>query len=113
MINLSEQELLRGTMAGFFKKPPIVLTTKRLIIGEESINLDDILEVYAQQESIKTKMIVRLKSGDIRECVICPEKKVSALTTFGGTFFDIESESRANSKATVDRWVNLINRYLK
>lgn len=110
---MSEQELLRGKLAGFFNKPPIVLTTKRLIIGEENINLNDILEVYAQQERIKSKMIVRLKNGTIRECEICPEKIVSTLTALSGTLGDMESEMRANSKAITDRWVNLINRSLK
>jgi hypothetical protein len=108
-----EKELLRGKTASVFHKQPIVLTTKHLIIGERSIALDDILEVYAEQGRLDSKMVVRLRNGAIEECKICPEKTVSALTFLGGSLGDQESEMRANYKATTDRWVNLINRLLK
>jgi hypothetical protein len=108
-----EKELLRGKTVGIFNKQPIVLTTKHLIIGERSIELDSILEVYAEQGRLNSKMVVRLKNGATEECAICPEKTVSALTFLGGSIRDQESELRAHSKATTDRWVNLINRLLK
>jgi len=107
-----EKELLRGKTASIFNKQPVVLTNKRLIIGDRSINLGDILEVYAQQDRITSKLIIRLKNGTIEECQIVPEKSVSALTFLGGTLGDQESEMRANYRATTDRWVNLINRCL-
>ena len=115
----NEKELLRGKLTVAFveswffnKQRPIVLTTKRLIIGERSINLSDILEVYQKQERLLSKMVIRLNDGTIEECEIIPEKSVSALTFLGGTIGDQESELRANSKATTDRWVNLTNRAL-
>jgi hypothetical protein len=108
-----EKELLRGKTMSIFNKQPIVLTDKHLIIGERSIELDSILEVYAEQRRLDSKMVVRLKNGETQECRICPEKNVSALTFFGGSIGDTESEMRAHSKATTDRWVNLVNRLLK
>jgi hypothetical protein len=107
-----EKELLRGKTMGF-NKQPVVLTTKHLTIGNRSIELDSVLEVYAEQGRLDSKMIVRLKNGVTEECRICPEKTVSVLTMFGGSMGDQESEMRAHSKATTDRWVNLINRLLK
>ncbi len=47
---------------GVFNKQSIVLTTKRLRIGERSIELDSILEVYADQQRLESKMVVRLKN---------------------------------------------------
>lgn len=109
-----EKELLRGKWrAGFLEKvQPIVLTTKRLIIGDRIFNFNDILEVYAQQERLKSKLMIRLKDGTLWECGIISEKSVSALTFFGGGIGAQESEMRANYRAAVDRWVNLINRCL-
>ena len=115
-----EKELLRGKLAGFFNKKPIVLTTKRLIIGEQneqrSIFLDKILEVYAEQERLVSLLVVRLVDGTTEKFKLVAEKGVSGLTSgvamFSGDMSGMESELRAGSKATVDRWVNLINRVL-
>jgi hypothetical protein len=110
-----EKELLRGKLASFsFRKKPIILTTERIIVGEpeeESVKLDDILEAYAEQDSIASKLILRLKNGDTLEYKIIPEKGMS-LTAIGALDFG-EGEMRAKYKSTCDRWVNLINRYLK
>jgi hypothetical protein len=110
----SEKEILRGKLTGFFNKRPIVLTTKRIIVGEpeeESINLSGILEAYAEQDSIASKLILRLKNGETIEYKICPEEGMSILAL--GAFDLGEGEMRAKYKSTCDRWVNLINRYLK
>jgi hypothetical protein len=111
-IRNDEKELLRGTLTGFFNRDSIVLTNKRLIIGDKSTNFNEILEVYGKQERLTSKLIIRLKDGTTEECEIVPEKSVSALTFLGGDLGSQESEMRTNYKATTDRWVNLINRCL-
>ena len=108
-----EKELLHGRTLGIRNRQPIVLTAKQLIIGNRSIELASVLEVYAEQGRLDSKMIVRLKDGVTEECKIRPEKNISVLTMFGGSMGDQEGEMRAQSKATTDRWVNLINRLLK
>jgi small nuclear ribonucleoprotein (snRNP)-like protein len=104
-----ERELLRGKLAGFLSHPQLVLTTKRLIIGERSINLNEITEAYAEQERLQSKLVIRITNGTTEELVISPEKSVSFLTFLSGSLDAQESEMRAGSKATTDRWVNLIN----
>ena len=71
-----EKELLRGKLTGFLSHPPLVLTTKRLIIGERSINLDQMLEVYSKQERLQSRLVIRLKDGTTEELTISPEKDV-------------------------------------
>jgi hypothetical protein len=108
-----EEEILRGKLQGLFNKRPIVLTTKRLVVGEpeeESINLSDILEAYAEQDSIGSKLVLRLKNRKTIEYKICAEKRPS-ITAIGALDLG-EGELRAKIKSTCDRWVNLINRYL-
>ena len=114
-----EKELLRSKTLGFFNSQPIVLTDKHLVlhvpyVGERSIDLDNILEVYAKQGTFDSKMVMRLKDGTVVECdKIAPETHLSVSTFLGGSITDQGLEMRGNFKATTDRWVNLINRLLK
>lgn len=109
-----EKELLRGKLTGLGHHPPIVLTTKRLLIDDRSIDLTDILEVYSAVKSdfmmTNAKMFVRLKDGDEIEVKMVPENPPSLGSALFG---DAESAMRDAQKATHDRWVNLINRLLK
>ena len=103
-----EKELLRGRITGIFYHPSLVLTNRRLIIGERSINLSEILEVYSKQEKLQSKMIIRLKDGKTEELTISPEKNVSVPASLSGSM-DAQESVMSASKATTDRWVNLIN----
>jgi hypothetical protein len=111
-MDTDERELLRGKLAGIFSKQSVVLTNKRLIAEEKCTYLNDIMEVYAEQERLKSKLVVRLKNGQILEYTIVPERIGSTLTLLSGDMSAMESEMRANSKAAIDRWVNLINSLL-
>jgi len=102
-----EKELMRSTYktGAFSKTRDLILTTKRLIMGEESIPLSDILEAYNKSEGfmvVASKLVIRLKDGTERECT----PKFEGSQT--GLFFNPEL---ALSKS-VDRWVTLINRVL-
>jgi len=102
-----EKELMRSTYktSAFSKTRDLILTTKRLIMGDESIPLSDILEVYNKSEGftvVASKLVIRLKDGTERECV----PKFEGSQT--GFFFNPEL---AMSKS-IDRWVTLINRIL-
>jgi hypothetical protein len=104
MIN-KEKELLRSTYktSAFSESKPLVLTTKRLIIGDRKIPLTDILEAYTETKGILTAMsrlAIRLKDGEV---IVCTPKAES-----GVNFFNPEMSFKAN----VDRWVTLINRVL-
>jgi len=100
-----EKELLRSTykLSAFDSSKPLVLTTERLIMGDESIKLVDILEAYAKTSGIfvvKTELAIRLKDGKEITCVPKAEQ--------GKWNPNIEMVMKAN----VDRWVTLINRVL-
>jgi hypothetical protein len=58
-----EKELLCGKIKGTFYHPSLVLTNRRLIIGERSISLRDIVEVYSKEEKLQSKMVIQLKDG--------------------------------------------------
>lgn len=102
-----ERELMRSTYktGTFSKTRDLILTTKRLIMGDESIPLSDILEAYNKTEGftvVNSKLVIRLKDGTEREC--SPKYEGSSTAAF----FNPEL---AFSKG-VDRWVTLINRAL-
>jgi hypothetical protein len=103
-----EKELLRGKIIGIFYHPSLVLTNRRLIIGERSINLSEIVEVYSKQEKLQSKLVIRLKDGKTEELTISPERSVSVTASFSGGM-DAQKSEMSASKATTDRWVNLIN----
>jgi hypothetical protein len=111
-----EKELLHGKLAGIFYHPSLVLTNRRLIIGnsprERSINLTEILEAYTKQERLQSILVIRLKDGKTEEIAIYPEKSAFPIDFSSGSVDAQESEMRASSKATTDEWTNLINRYL-
>ena len=102
-----ERELLRSTYktGAFSKTRDLVLTTKRLIMGEESIPLSDILEAYNKTEGftiVESRLAIRLKDGTERVC--SPKCECSSLSF-------LHNQELAMSKS-VDRWVTLINRVL-
>jgi hypothetical protein len=107
----TERELLSG-------RPSIVLTNKRLIAGNRDIYLNDIVEAYAKQGYLDSKLVIRLKNGTEEEYEITDESYGSSgrvgsfLAVLSGDISATESDLRAHSKATIDRWVNLINRVL-
>jgi hypothetical protein len=106
---------LRGKLTGFLNNSPLVLTTKRLMFGDRSINLSDISEAYAEQKRLESELVLRLKNGTTEKLALAPESSpslLSALSFLSGDIAATESESRAHSKATVDRWVNAINQQL-
>jgi hypothetical protein len=106
---------LRGKLTGFLDKSPLVLTTKRLMFGDRSTNLSDISEAYAEQKRLESELVLRLKNGTTEKLALAPESSpslLSALSFLSGDIAAKESESRAHSKATVDRWVNAINQQL-
>ena len=109
---IEEKELLRGKLMGLFNHPPVILTSKRLIIEDRSINLSEITEAYAEQGRLQSSLVLRLMNGTTERIDISPEKTVSALTLLSGSLDAQESEMRAGSKATIDRWVNAINQKL-
>ena len=103
-----EKELLRSTckQAAFDSSKPLVLTTKRLIIGDREIMLSDILEAYNKTHGVfvvASRLSIRLKDGSEIECTPKLEKG-----SFGGMLFNPELELSKN----VERWVSLINRAL-
>jgi hypothetical protein len=106
---------LRGKLTGFLNNSTLVLTTKRLMFGDRSMNLSDISEAYAEQKRLESELVLRLKNGTTEKLAIAPESSpslLSALSFLSGDIAATESESRAHSKATVDRWVNAINQQL-
>jgi len=108
-----ERELLVGKLAGLFNNPSVILTSERLIFGDRSIDLSEIIEVYPAQKRLQSELVVRLANGTTERLDISPEKSVSVLTFLSGSLDAQESEMRAGSKATVDRWVNAINQQLR
>lgn len=106
-----ERELLRGILTGLFNNPTVVLTAKRLILGDRSINLNDILEANTEQKRLESLVVLHLKDGTTERLDISPEKSV--LTFLSGSLDAQESEMRAGSKATADRWMNAINQQLR
>jgi len=103
-----EKELLRSTYktSPFSPSKPLVLTTKRLIIGDESRKLADILEAYNKTHgvfAVGSKLAIRFKDGS--EVEITPKLEGGS---FGGMLFNPELEMSKN----VERWVTLINRAL-
>ena len=107
----AEKELLCGKIAGIFYHPSLVLTNRRLIIGERSIGLSEILKVYSKKEKLQSKMVLHLKDGKTEELAISPGK-VLVPSTFPGSMNTHESEMRARSEVTTERWVNLVNECL-
>jgi len=108
-----ETELLNGKLAELFDHSKVVLTTARLIVGDRIINLNEVKEAYAEQERLQSPLILQLVDGTTERLVIFPEKSVSVLTFLSGNSDAQESEMRASSKATTDRWVNAINQQLR
>jgi len=106
-----ERELLRGILTGLFNNPTVVLTAKRLILGDRSINLNDILEANTEQKRLESLVVLHLKDGTTERLDISPEKSV--LTFLSGSLDAQESETRAGSKTTADRWMNAINQQLR
>jgi hypothetical protein len=106
-----EKELLCGKIIGTFYHPSLVLTNRRLIIGERSIGLSDILKAYSKKEKLQSKMVIQLKDGKTEELTISPGK-VLAPFSFSGSVNTHESEMRASSEATTERWVNQVNECL-
>ena len=108
-----ETELLSGTLTGLFNHPQVVLTTARLIVGDRIINLRKIREAYAEQERLQSPLVLQFTDGTTERLVISPENSVSVPTFLSGSLDTQESEMRAGSKATTDRWVNAINQQLR
>ena len=70
-------------------------------------------EPYAEQEKLQNPLVLQLTDGTTERLVISPENSVSVPTFLSGNLDAQESERRASSKATTDRWVNAINQQLR
>ena len=103
-----EKELLSGKIIGTFYHPSLVLTNRRLIIGERNIGLSDILKAYSKKEKLQSKMVIQLKDGKNEEIAISPEK-VLVPSSFSGSTNTHKSEMQASSNATIETWVNQVN----
>jgi hypothetical protein len=110
---VQETELLSGKLAGLLNHPQVVLTATHLIVGDRIINLREIREAYAEQEKSQSPLVLQLTDGTTERLVISPENSVSVPTFLSGSLDAQESEMRAGSKTTTDRWVNAINQQLK
>jgi hypothetical protein len=110
---VQETELLSGKLAGLLNHPQVVLTATHLIVGDRIINLRDIREAYAEQEKSQSLLVLQFTDGTTERLVISPENSVSVPTFLSGSLDAQESEMRAGSKTTTDRWVNAINQQLK
>jgi len=99
-------------------RPSIELTNKRLIAGQREIHLEGILEAYAKQGYLDSKLVIRLKDGTEEEFEITSEslgksgRMGSLFAVLSGDIAAMEGDLRAHSKATIDRWVNRINSLL-
>jgi hypothetical protein len=116
LVDTPPNVLLSGKLAGYFDHPKLVLTSKCLIIGDRSIKLSEIIETYTEQERLRSSVVIQLANGSSEKLNISPEKSgsvLSALTFLSGDLAATESETRAFSKATADRWVNAINQQLR
>jgi hypothetical protein len=103
------KELLCGRILGIFYHPLLVLTNRRLIIGERSISLSDIVGAYSKEEKLQSKMVIELKDGKTEELAISSGK---VLVPSSESINAQGSQIRARSKATTKRWVNLLNECL-
>ena len=106
---MSEKELLSGKIAGTFYHPPLMLTSKRLILGERSISLNEILKADSKKEKTQSKMVIYLKNGKIEEITIAPEKTASAPTSLSGNINTQDYEMKIRPEATTEKWVNIVN----
>ncbi len=66
-----------------------------------------------EQEKLQNPLVLQLTDGTTERLVISPENSVSVPTFLSGNLDAQESERRASSKATTDRWVNAINQQLR
>jgi hypothetical protein len=104
-----EKELLCGKIVGMFYHPSLTLTSKRLIIGERSISLNEIVKVDSKKEKTQSKMIIHLKNGKIEEVTVSPEKTPLVAASLSGNMNGQDDEMKPRSEATTEKWVSTVN----